>query len=98
MDHQPFLPLIAWIAEAGLSGQRELDLLQGFCERAGAAGLPLRRAVLGVDTLHPVLEGRIFHWEADAAPDRVRVRARRPRRLGRQLAAKPVLPPVRAAA
>ena len=66
MDHGRFLPLIAWIAEAGLSGQREVDLLQGFCERAGAAGLPLRRAVLGVDTLHPVLEGRIFHWHADA--------------------------------
>ncbi len=68
MDHQRFLPLLAWIAEAGLSGRRELHLLQGFCERAGAAGLPLRRAVLGVDTLHPVLEGRIFHWEANAAP------------------------------
>ena len=66
MDHGRFLPLIAWIAEAGLSGQREVDLLQGFCERAGAAGLPLRRAVLGVDTLHPVLEGRIFQWHADA--------------------------------
>ena len=66
MDHQRFLPLLAWIADAGLSGQRELHLLQGFCERAGAAGLPLRRAVLGVDTLHPVLEGRIFHWHADA--------------------------------
>ena len=67
MDHQRYLPLIAWIAEAGLSGQRELALLQGFCERARAAGLPLRRAMLGVDTLHPVLEGRVFNWHADAA-------------------------------
>jgi adenylate cyclase len=67
MDHQRFLPLIAWIAEAGLSGRREIDLLQGFCERARVAGLPLRRAVIGVDTLHPVLEGRIFQWHADAS-------------------------------
>jgi adenylate cyclase len=67
MDHERYLPLLAWIADAGLSGQRELDLLQGFCERARAAGLPLRRAVLGVDTLHPVLEGRVFHWQADGA-------------------------------
>jgi adenylate cyclase len=67
MDHENYLPLLTWIADAGLSGRRELDLLQGFCERARAAGLPLRRAVLGVDTLHPVLEGRIFHWQADGA-------------------------------
>jgi adenylate cyclase len=67
MDHERYLPLLAWIADAGLSGRRELDLLQGFCERACAAGLPLRRAVFGVDTLHPVLEGRIFHWQADGA-------------------------------
>ncbi len=67
MDHERYLPLIAWIADAGLSGRRELDLLQGFCERARAAGLPLRRAVMGVDTLHPVLEGRVFHWQAEAA-------------------------------
>ena len=36
-----FLPLIEWIAAAGLSGRRELELLQGFCERAVAVGLPL---------------------------------------------------------
>jgi adenylate cyclase len=69
MDRGSYLPLIEWIAAAGLSGRRELDLLQGFCERAFAAGLPLGRAVIGVDTLHPVLEGRVFEWRraADAA-------------------------------
>ena len=69
MDRGSYLPLIEWIAAAGLSGRRELDLLQGFCERALAAGLPLARAVIGVDTLHPVLEGRVFEWRraADAA-------------------------------
>jgi adenylate cyclase len=66
-DPGRFLPLIAWIAAAGLAGQRELDLLQEFCERALALGLPLRRAVVGVDTLHPVLEGRVFEWRRDAA-------------------------------
>jgi adenylate cyclase len=62
MDHRRFIPLIEWIAGAGLSGRRELDLLQGFCEHALGAGLPLGRAVIGVDTLHPVLEGRVFEW------------------------------------
>jgi adenylate cyclase len=65
MDYARFSPLLRWLADAGLSGQRELGLLQGFCERAVAAGLPLGRAVLGVDTLHPVLEGRVFNWQRD---------------------------------
>ena len=66
MDYARFAPLLEWLAAAGLSGQREVNLLQGFCERAVAAGLPLGRAVFGVDTLHPVLEGRVFYWERDA--------------------------------
>jgi adenylate cyclase len=66
MDYARFAPLLEWLAAAGLSGQRELNLLQGFCERALAAGLPLGRAVFGVDTLHPVLEGRVFYGERDA--------------------------------
>jgi adenylate cyclase len=66
-DHGHFLPLIEWIAAAGLAGRRELDLLQEFCERALGLGLPLSRAVVGVDTLHPVLEGRVFEWRRDAA-------------------------------
>ena len=67
MDYARFSPLLRWLADAGLSGQRELNLLQGFCERVVAAGLPLGRAVLGVDTLHPVLEGRVFYWQRDGA-------------------------------
>jgi adenylate cyclase len=67
MDHERFLPLIAWVAAAGLAGRRELALLQQFCERARDVGLPLARAVIGVDTLHPVLEGRVFEWRRDAA-------------------------------
>ena len=67
MDYARFVPLIEWIAAAGLSGRRELALLQGFCERMVEADVPLTRAVIGVDTLHPVLEGRVFQWERDAA-------------------------------
>ncbi len=67
MVHARFLPLIEWIASAGLSGQPELRLLEGFCERARGAGLRLGRAVIGIDTLHPVLEGRLFEWRGDGA-------------------------------
>ena len=39
MDHARFASLIEWIAVAGLSGQRELDLLQGFAPtRRGDGG------------------------------------------------------------
>jgi hypothetical protein len=85
MDYARFAPLLEWLAAAGLSGQRELNLLQGFCERALAAGLPLGRAVFGVDTLHTVLEGR-------RRPGPVGVRPARSRTQRGQVAAEPVSP------
>ena len=57
--------VMAWVTEAGLAGSSEADLLRGFCERASAAGLPLVRAVVIIDTLHPVHEGRVFRWRRD---------------------------------
>ena len=59
----------AWVTAAGLAGATEPDLLRGFCERAVAAGLPLARALVLIDTLHPVHEGRVFRWRRDPAPD-----------------------------
>lgn len=41
-------------------------ILDGFCRRAAAAGLPIARAMLVIDTLHPVYEGRVFRWRSDA--------------------------------
>ena len=55
--------LARWITEAGLVGWTETALVEGFCERAVALGLPIARAVLLIDTLHPVYEGRAFFWE-----------------------------------
>jgi adenylate cyclase len=59
----------AWVTAAGLAGAAEPELLRGFCERATAAGLPLARALVLIDTLHPVHEGRVFRWRRDPAPD-----------------------------
>jgi adenylate cyclase len=39
--------------------------VSGFCDRCIAAGLPLARALLFVDTLHPVHEGRLLRWGYD---------------------------------
>jgi adenylate cyclase len=49
--------LSAWISEAGLVGTGEGALVEGFCRHAREAGLPLDRAVVIIDTLHPVHEG-----------------------------------------
>jgi adenylate cyclase len=54
--------LAFWTAEQGLTGLPDDDLLRGFAERCRAAGLPLARAVLVIDTLHPTREGRAIRW------------------------------------
>ena len=65
MDDVPSRSLSGWVTKAGLAGKPEPDILRGFCERALAAGVPLARAVVLVDTLHPVYEGRVFRWHRD---------------------------------
>jgi adenylate cyclase len=62
MDNDQFAELSAWITEAGLAGQSEAAILAGFCEREVARGLPLARALVLIDTLHPIYEGRAFRW------------------------------------
>jgi class 3 adenylate cyclase len=57
--------LNAWLARAGLRGEPEAALVNGFCERAVAAGLPISRALVLIDTLHPIYEGRVVRWGHD---------------------------------
>jgi len=45
-----------------VSRPAENDLLHGFCDRCRAAGMPLSRAIVFIDTLHPIFEGRGFRW------------------------------------
>jgi adenylate cyclase len=70
MDEAFFAGLSAWLTEAGLAGTAEPDIVSGFCERCVAAGLPISRGHLLIDTLHPVHEGRLFRWgyTATASP------------------------------
>jgi adenylate cyclase len=57
-----FAELSEWLTQCGLAGTSETDIVSGFCERCVAAGLPLGRALMFIDTLHPVHEGRLFRW------------------------------------
>jgi adenylate cyclase len=54
--------ITAWLVQAGLAGESENAIVDGFCERCVAAGLPVGRAHVFIDTLHPVHEGRLFRW------------------------------------
>jgi adenylate cyclase len=67
MDETAFNALASWVTEAGLIGRTETELMTGFCRRVVDAGVPLARATVILDTLHPVYEGRAFRWRADAA-------------------------------
>ena len=62
MNETSFIALSAWVTQAGLAGTSESNIVSGFCDRCVAAGLPLDRAHLFIDTLHPVHEGRLFRW------------------------------------
>ncbi|MET0428629.1 MAG: adenylate/guanylate cyclase domain-containing protein [Microvirga sp.] len=55
------------ITDAGLAGVSEPDLLHAFCRSLVSEGLPVARATVLIDTLHPVHEGRAFRWRRDQA-------------------------------
>jgi adenylate cyclase len=65
MNDAQYTELAAWIAQAGLAGRSETTTLTGFCERAVTFGLPLARANVVIDTLHPIYQGRAFTWTRD---------------------------------
>ena len=72
MDDTQFADIAAWISNAGLSGQDETAMVTEFCNRLVALGLPLARAQLFIDTLHPVHAGlvspsRVKRWSDGGA-------------------------------
>jgi adenylate cyclase len=54
--------LSSWLTEKTLAGVSETEIVAGFCERLVQAGVSLARAIVLVDTLHPIYEGRAFRW------------------------------------
>src|SRR5262249_26744140 len=62
MNENFFTELSTWLTRAGLAGTPETDIVSAFCDRCVAAGIPLSRAHVFIDTLHPVHEGRLFRW------------------------------------
>jgi adenylate cyclase len=71
VDDRHVIGITAWLMQSGLKGMSEADLLDGFCERCVANGLPIGRSVAVIDTLHPLYEGRAFRWDARLTVERV---------------------------
>ena len=65
MNETTFNELAGWVTEAGLIGRSESELMAGFCRRVAEAGVSLVRAIVILDTLHPIYEGRAFRWRSD---------------------------------
>ncbi|WP_432807419.1 adenylate/guanylate cyclase domain-containing protein [Rhodoligotrophos ferricapiens] len=69
MDGAALREIHCWLVEKSLSGTSEVDLLNGFCQRCCESGLSLSRALIFIDTLHPILEGRGFRWSQDGGAE-----------------------------
>jgi adenylate cyclase len=64
MDDAQFAEIAAWISSAGLAGEDEAAIVTEFCTRLLGLGLPLARAQVFIDTLHPVYGGSGYYWQA----------------------------------
>ena len=53
-----------WIVGVGLEGLDQAELMAGYCDRLVEAGVPLWRASIGADTLHPLIQAQGHRWLA----------------------------------
>jgi adenylate cyclase len=67
MDLTPRIELMNWLVGQGLIGLSGHELMRGFCQRCRAAGLDLSRAIVFIDTLHPIFEGHGVRWNDTAS-------------------------------
>lgn len=81
MNSDELAKLSAWITEAGLAGLDEATILTGFSERISALSMPLVRANVVIDTLHPIYEGRAFTWNQQRRETTLSEYGRSPTRL-----------------
>ena len=56
--------VVDWLTDGARSGSLSEDVLAELCQRMVDAGIPLWRAAVFVNTLHPDVIGRAFIWQA----------------------------------
>jgi len=54
--------IVEWAVGAGLNELSQSELIAGYCERLVEAGVPLWRASIGADTLHPLIDAQGHRW------------------------------------
>src|SRR5215472_6012687 len=54
-----------WAVREGLRGAPFAELLEEFCRRLSAGGVPLLRVFAGMRTLHPQWAGYVYMWRRD---------------------------------
>lgn len=52
-----------WLADAGLRNLSLDEIVDGFARRLNEAGVPVARAFVGMNTLHPMVRMRSLIWE-----------------------------------
>ena len=57
--------VVEWLTDGARSGSLSEDVLAELCRRMVDAGIPLWRAAVFVNTLHPDVLGRAFVWHPD---------------------------------
>jgi adenylate cyclase len=67
--------LASWLVERSRAAPPLPELFLGFCERLTLAGVPLCRASLGLETLHPEESGTQLVWRDGALESRDASRA-----------------------
>ena len=55
--------LMAWLLEEGRFLGRTRDLVDQFCQRLVALGVPIQRMVASVRTIHPQILASGYRWE-----------------------------------
>jgi adenylate cyclase len=55
-----------WLADAGLRNMPLDDIVDGFARRLNGIGVPVARAFVGMNTLHPMMRMRSLIWERAA--------------------------------
>jgi adenylate cyclase len=56
--------IVGWAVSGGLDGLEQAALVTGYCDRLIEAGVPLWRASIGADTLHPLIVAQGHRWLA----------------------------------
>ncbi len=60
--------LTHWLADSGLRNLPLEELVDGFARRLNDAGVPVARAFVGMNTLHPLVRARSLIWDKITGP------------------------------